>query len=166
MFSVDVIFVTCQPANQRHLQFQTFLNALAIVAKEAGLTFEEVASKLGCRGAKPANSNSGPRNSSCATSVQSESCSVSESFHMASNPRYMDRSTPASCVTAPACGDEALVMRAVEHVLRVIKPREGLVADRLQRMELQLSGGKENSLPFPSENGASNKAPNVAAVVR
>jgi hypothetical protein len=48
LFAVDVIFAMCKPQKQRRLVYKTFLQALACVGREVGMTFAEVAAKMGC----------------------------------------------------------------------------------------------------------------------
>lgn len=51
--AVDVVFFRYRPSGQRRLGFKEFIEALAAVAYEAGLTFEDVMIALGCRGQQP-----------------------------------------------------------------------------------------------------------------
>ena len=50
MFAVDVIFATCKPPKQRRLTYGAFLQALACVARETGMSHAQVAAKMGCSG--------------------------------------------------------------------------------------------------------------------
>lgn len=54
LFAVDVIFAMCKPQKQRRLVYRTFLQALACVGREVGMTFAEVAAKMGCSTESPA----------------------------------------------------------------------------------------------------------------
>ncbi|KAK9820579.1 hypothetical protein WJX72_011882 [[Myrmecia] bisecta] len=47
--TIDVIFANCKPTGERHLAYRSWLDSLAMLAEEAGLTFETVAGKLGAR---------------------------------------------------------------------------------------------------------------------
>ena len=51
--AVEVVFFRYRPAGTRRLGFKEFVEALAAVAYEAGMQFEDVMVVLGCRSGQP-----------------------------------------------------------------------------------------------------------------